>query len=676
MQNNSQPEPESVCETCAKEFTGNFTNGQRDSTSMSPRQTSGLIGTVLGDRYEILAQLKGGAMGCIYKARHQQLNNIVAVKMLQRRVISGEAALKRFQAEAQLASALDHPNVLTVHDFGVTDEGSPYLVMAFLEGKTLAEITAGGEHLDLRRSLHIFIQICQGLGHAHDRGVIHCDIKPSNIMLIQLNDDADFVKIVDFGIAKLLSPEDTADGNTSTAVCGSPAYMSPEQCQAKEVNERSDIYSMGCLMYRTLSGKQPIWGNELTEFLYKHINETPTSFAILVPELAIPAAVEELVFKAMAKSPEDRYQSMAELKAALQPLYENLSSAAPDAAAKAITEPDAARVDSATSSDQEKIFEETERNLSYFLTHPSSITKHHGLKQLLQLGALALALGIIMISPLLIRPKTITIESEISTLQNEAKRQYNKGFYQQAEKDILQAKRLADLQHSPQNALNHHLLGLIQFAQGKYFDAHANLVTALAAYQHSPKSAEAIADCHAYLGRTATALGQYQEAEKLLDLSLSERIKDQGQNSLSVADSLTGLGYLHMTQKITQAAISELSQALKITEEHQGRTSPDTASAMNNLGQAYHTAGKYEEAESLYRRGLLIRTRTLSSDSPFLADSYACLGAICAATGRFTEAKFYYQKALAIQLKTLAASDPRLTRTQIQYAKLVLKTKH
>jgi serine/threonine protein kinase/Tfp pilus assembly protein PilF len=632
---------------------------------------------VLGERYEILALLKSGAMGCIYKARHQQLNNFVAVKMLQKRVISGEAALKRFQAEAQLASALDHPNVLTVHDFGVTDEGSPYLVMAFLEGKTLAEITAGGEHLDLRRSLHIFIQICQGLGHAHDRGVIHCDIKPSNIMLIQLNDDADFVQIVDFGIAKLLSPEDTADGNTSAAVCGSPAYMSPEQCQAKEVNARSDIYSMGCLMYRTLSGKQPIWGSELSEFLYKHINETPTSFAILVPELAIPAGLEEVVFKAMAKSPDDRYQSMAELKAALQPFYENLSSPAPDAAAKAITEPDTARVDSATSSEQDKTSEETERSLSFFLANPSSIiSKQHGLKQLLQLGALALVLGIIIISTLLVRPKTIAVESAISTLQNEARRQYNKGFYQQAEKDIWQAKRLADLQHSPQNALNYHLLGLIQFAQGKYFDARANLVTALSAYKQYPMSAEAIADCHAYLGRTATALGQYQEAEKLLNLSFSERIKHQGQNSLSVADSLTGLGYLHMTENMPQTSITELSQALKITEEHQGRASPDTASALNNLGQAYHTAGEYKEAESLYRRGLLIRTRTLTSNSPFLADSYACLGAICASTGRLTEAKSYYQRALAIQLKTLAASDPRLTRTQIQYANLVLKMSH
>ncbi len=736
MENNAQAAAKSVCVACGEEFTSDLSVCPKDGTPLTKLQTSGLIGSVLGDRYEILSLIGDGAMGQVYRARHKLLKRIVAVKMLHQNLIAGASALKRFQKEAELASALNHPNILTVHDFGVTDEGSPYLVMAFLEGKSLAEATAGGKSLELKRAIHIFKQVCQGLGHAHEHGVVHRDLKPSNIMLVKLDDDPDFVKIVDFGIAKLLAPGESTDNLTRTGeVFGSPPYMSPEQCRAKEVDARSDIYAMGCLMYRTVSGVQPISGNDLIEYLYKHVNETPASFSIVAPELNIPAQLEEVIFKAMAKAPEDRFQSMAELKAALEPIYNTIPGAAltsteiPRLVLEGELEKANAEQHAANETESQKTVPESSAaekadkaetvssaiadttdgaisssiKLSASVPHekertadsatvgdvannetqrkniPLSITAAasplpQGLKQKLQIGAVAVILLGTIASALIFKGDEKPVEKEISKLQAEARQDYNKGNYAPAKLKIREAIKLADKAQSPKNAINHHLLGLMQYAMGSFDDAQANLEQALSSYQKDyPDDIAAISDCEAYLGRAATALGQYKEAEDMLKKSLSDRQKKFGNEDLNVADSLTGLAYLNMRRKMIAPAEEELTKALAITEKHTGAASQQTAAALNNLGQAQQLAGKYKEAENLYRKGLAIRSSTLEKTSPYLADSYNCLGAVCAATGRFKEARDYYRKALNIQEKTLSPSDPRLTQTQKQYADVVLK---
>jgi serine/threonine protein kinase/uncharacterized protein HemY len=285
-------------------------------------RSTGLVGTILAGRYEILDLIGTGAMGQVYKAKHVLMKRLVAVKMMNANMVSGAAALKRFQKEAELASALNHPNILTVHDFGLTDEGAPYLVMAYLQGQSFDLVLEKERHLDPSRVVHIFRQLCAGLGHAHEKGVIHRDVKPSNIYLVELDGDPDFVKIVDFGIAKMLQPlEGESEHLTRTGeVFGSPPYMSPEQCRARPVDGRSDIYSLGCVMYRALTGVNPILGYDLMEFLYKHVNEMPQSFSMVCPELNIPADFEALVFRALAKEPEERFQTMQELKNALDSL--------------------------------------------------------------------------------------------------------------------------------------------------------------------------------------------------------------------------------------------------------------------------------------------------------------------------------------------------------------------
>lgn len=304
-----------ACITCGKEFDWETTVCPDDNTPLTALgEEDQLVGTVLADRYEILEVIGGGGMGLVYKARHKLMNRIVAIKMLHKHMISSKDTLKRFQLEAQAASCLSLPNILTVYDFGLTGEGQPYMVMDYLEGTSLADMLEKEHHVEPDRAVNIFIQACAGLAHAHQKGVLHRDIKPSNIMLVNFGDQADFVKIVDFGIAKLLN-QGVGELTKTGEVYGSPSYMSPEQCRGKETDARSDIYSMGCVMYRTLSGRPLFSGDDIIELLFKQVSEPPAPFD---PELHIPADLEAVIFKALAKDPADRYQNMNEFKEALE----------------------------------------------------------------------------------------------------------------------------------------------------------------------------------------------------------------------------------------------------------------------------------------------------------------------------------------------------------------------
>jgi serine/threonine protein kinase len=278
-----------------------------------------MVAEMLADRYEIIEVIGEGGMGVVYKARHVLMKRVVAIKMLHESLIANELTRKRFEQEAQAISALNHPNILTVYDFGITKDNKPYLVVEFLEGTNLAELLEKENHLSEQRALHIFKQACSGLAHAHDKGIVHRDIKPSNFMLVKMGTDEEFVKIVDFGIAKLVQEgqKDTIGLTTTGEIFGSPLYMSPEQCCGRSVDARSDIYSLGCVMYFTLTGHSPFAAENVPACLYKHVHETPEKFAEVNPEVVLSPALEGIVFKAMEKEAESRYQSMVDFGKAL-----------------------------------------------------------------------------------------------------------------------------------------------------------------------------------------------------------------------------------------------------------------------------------------------------------------------------------------------------------------------
>ena len=254
-------------------------------------------------------------MSVIYKAEHELMQRGVAIKMLHSRYLQDAESNLRFQHEAQAASRLNHANVITVHDFGETEDGRHYLVMDFVDGDSLAEKLDDSGPMHWKAAIPIFIQVCEGLAHAHDNGIIHRDLKPGNIMLIQ-HEGRELVKVVDFGVAKMLPRKGKPMQQlTHTGeIFGTSLYLSPEQCAGKSLDKRSDVYAFGCVMHEVLTALPPFVGMNLLDTMQKHINEPVVPFSQSAPELKIPEAMEQIVAKALAKQPEDRYQDMNELK--------------------------------------------------------------------------------------------------------------------------------------------------------------------------------------------------------------------------------------------------------------------------------------------------------------------------------------------------------------------------
>jgi serine/threonine protein kinase len=274
------------------------------------------IGTVFVNKYEVTELLGRGGMGAVYKAVHTVTGKAVAIKMMHAHLVTDFHIFRRFQQEATAASRLNHPNAINIHDLGMSEDGRPYLIMDYLEGKALSALIKrdGGFPVDV--CLHIFSQACAALAEAHSHGVVHRDVKPSNIMILRTNSDAHFVKVVDFGIAKVFPQEGdpTVKDTTTGELFGSPPYMSPEQCLGKKLDARSDIYSMGCLMYEALTGEPPLVGSNALGTMYRQINEMPKPLSEIDGDVRLTQRLDEIILKSMQKNPDQRYQLISELK--------------------------------------------------------------------------------------------------------------------------------------------------------------------------------------------------------------------------------------------------------------------------------------------------------------------------------------------------------------------------
>ena len=273
------------------------------------------IGAIFGERYEVEAVIGSGGMSVVYRARHKLMNKNVAIKLLDPRLVRQQIAVKRFQLEAQAASRLNHPNVIIVHDFGITPDGQPFMVMDFLQGKSLMDMLDETPQVMPERARKIFIQIASGLGHAHRCGVVHRDVKPNNIIIEIDHNGEEAVKIVDFGIAKVASDSSNPQERLTRAgeFFGTTMYMSPEQCRGKDVDHRSDIYSLGCVMVEALTGLPPFEGDNDLDTMQLHLSAEPPSLKVRRPDLQIPEQFEEITRKALDKNYEMRYQTMDEL---------------------------------------------------------------------------------------------------------------------------------------------------------------------------------------------------------------------------------------------------------------------------------------------------------------------------------------------------------------------------
>lgn len=307
-----------VCLECHRQFTGIVAACPHDNTMLVPVAQDPLIGTRLAGKYEIISVLGTGGMGVVYKGRQDIMDRIVAIKMLQSHHLNDSMSVKRFQQEGKATCKLNHPHIITVYDFGIAQQtGQPYIVMDYLQGIALSEVIKQEGQIGVDRAVKIFQQAAEALGHAHKQGVVHRDLKPSNIVLINYDGDKDFVKVVDFGVAQLMEDQTGEGGQQRLTqmgeVCGSPVYMSPEQAQGHKLDNRSDIYSMGVVMYETLTNRLPLLGKTMVETMRKHIEEDAPPFSQVRPDLYIPDRVEQIIMKAMSKSPADRFASMEHL---------------------------------------------------------------------------------------------------------------------------------------------------------------------------------------------------------------------------------------------------------------------------------------------------------------------------------------------------------------------------
>jgi serine/threonine-protein kinase len=277
-----------------------------------------LIGILLHDRHRVLERVGAGGYGAVYKAEDSTLNRKVAIKLLNGEQSKDRTAAERFRREALAAGSLQHPNIAVVHDWQYADDGTPYLVMEYVQGKSLHALIEATGPMIQDAAVDLFLQLTDGLSVAHQHGIIHRDLKPSNIIIADATRGQKMAKVLDFGIAKISGENQQPATLTGTGdVLGTVGYMSPEQCMGHTVDQRSDIYSFGCIMYETLVGRAPFVASSALACVAKQLNEDPPPFAQTAPDAQLSRQLEAIVMKCLRKDPERRFQSMQELQQAL-----------------------------------------------------------------------------------------------------------------------------------------------------------------------------------------------------------------------------------------------------------------------------------------------------------------------------------------------------------------------
>ncbi len=278
----------------------------------------------LGDRYEIQRKLGEGGMGAVYEARHAKIGKRVAIKVLLEKYLEKPDVVARLLQEARMASSIGHENIVDITDFGETGDGRTYFVMEYLEGESLAALIEREGALPAPRAIRIIRQVASALAAAHDKGILHRDVKPENVFVIR-RAEKDFVKVLDFGISKMTKPEEDGGPDVSPrltqtgVVLGTPLYMSPEQASGEEaLDHRIDIYALGTMLYETLTGEVPFSGPNYLSIISQILSKEPRPPSEVRPELGIPPDLEAVVLKAMAKDRDARYQTMNELDADLE----------------------------------------------------------------------------------------------------------------------------------------------------------------------------------------------------------------------------------------------------------------------------------------------------------------------------------------------------------------------
>ncbi|MGH9323489.1 MAG: serine/threonine-protein kinase, partial [Vicinamibacteria bacterium] len=310
-----------TCPKCQREFVANERICPDDGNLLKEQVPSEeqAIGRTLDGKYRIDGFLKRGGMGSVYRGTHVLLNKPVAVKLIRPELVTSQDIVERFFREARAAAKLSHPNIVTVHDLGQTEDGTLYIIMELVDGKSLKDIIQTGGPWTSARALRFARSVASALSLAHRNGIVHRDLKPQNIMVYRDSEGHESPKLLDFGIAKTLEPDSPALTSTGM-VLGTPHYMSSEQAKGMPADQRSDIYALGVILYEMLVGKVPFDDKSIPSILVKHLTEPPRPPSTLKGD--IPRDVEKLVLRCLEKDPEKRFQTADDLGKALSALMD------------------------------------------------------------------------------------------------------------------------------------------------------------------------------------------------------------------------------------------------------------------------------------------------------------------------------------------------------------------
>lgn len=283
-----------------------------DSLEESILQENQMAGKVVAGKYKIEGLLGEGGMAQVFRAVHMGLDRPVVIKLMHSSMPSMDTAMKRFEQECKVTAKLDHPNIVSVFDVGTLEGRRPFLVMEFIQGESLRDYLDRETSMTVKDATTVMIQVCSGLSEAHERGIVHRDLKPENIMLRERSDRPDWVKIVDFGIAHL---KQGGQRLTRTGIAiGTVDYMSPEYLSDKPIDQRSDIYALGVILYELIAGRCPFLADTPEAVMAKHLWGTPMPLSHFRPELEAGCLYDQVAEKALNKEPDDRFQSVSDMR--------------------------------------------------------------------------------------------------------------------------------------------------------------------------------------------------------------------------------------------------------------------------------------------------------------------------------------------------------------------------
>lgn len=552
-----------------------------------------LLGKTVAERYELIEIVGQGGIGVVYKAKHVLMDRIVAFKVLRAEFMRDERNRQRFQQEAQAVSSLNHPNIVSVFDFGFTADGSAFLVMDFLDGKDLDTLIQEQGYLTPEEVVPIFTQICDAMTQTHQHAIIHRDLKPGNIIVVKSKENKPIAKLVDFGMVKFeaQSGRQAQSLTQPGEVFGSPYYMSPEQCTGLKLDQRSDIYSMGVLMYEAVTGRPAFLADNMVAMAQMHLYEAPQPIGEVIDDADFPVWMQNIIFKALEKNVNDRYQTTEELKQALlsfnkfwlektggeskpislrhtttsRHMKEDVMAAVKAAqAAKKVSAPESAEVVSARAQAASEGKTSSQKKTS-LLNQP-----------LVLLGGGSVIGGLVAVACfMLLGPKPSgsgdASGSGRSWQDLDEAGQYAlvTGNLTEAERDFNQALRLSDTAGQRDNpALNNTLLGLASVYQKQ---------------------------------------GKYEMAETVYKQTMDKIERADSPNSANLAPVLLKMGKLYTEMNRLSEAEAMHKRAIAIVETSFGHDDPHLADCLTDYAQTKRKLGKNAEAKEMEDRAKKIR---------------------------------------------------------------------